>query len=179
MRTDRRPGGEGIHESRQGSFIGQIQHFERNTLLSLAISLYDELARLRMVQLENERISTEAHIQFSELSGKYAAAVRENEELKRLLAKETEKNTLKTKSTFGRKTESFLSLLDAKDHPEEEPADESTVEDAGPGRERRVRVIDFENHRSRRGAGNRYTKRPPGWRIPLRSCRGRSSMTWT
>lgn len=86
---------------------------------------------------------TEAHIQFSELNEKYAAAVRENEELKKLLARETEKNTLKTKSTFGRKTENFLSLLDAKDHPEEEPVDESPAEDAGPAKERRVRAIDF------------------------------------
>ena len=75
---------------------------------------FDELAQMRMIQLENERISTEAHIQYSELNGKYAAACHENQELKKLLAKEVEKNTLKTKSTFGRKTESFLSLVDAK-----------------------------------------------------------------
>ena len=47
-------------------FIDQIRQFDTDTLLSLAVSLYDELSRLRMIQLENERISTEAHIQFSE-----------------------------------------------------------------------------------------------------------------
>ena len=64
-------------------FIDQIRQFDTDTLLSLAVSLYDELSRLRMIQLENERISTEAHIQFSELNEKYAAIVRENEKLKK------------------------------------------------------------------------------------------------
>lgn len=98
-------------------FIDQIRQFDTDTLLSLAVSLYDELSRLRMIQLENERISTEAHIQFSELNEKYAAIVRENEELKKLLEKEIEKNVLKTKSIFGRKTEGFPALLDALDNP--------------------------------------------------------------
>ena len=78
------------------TFIDQIKQFDRDTLLSL----YDELSRLKIIQLENERISTEVHIQFSELNGKYAAIVRENEELKKLLEKEIEKNALKTKFIF-------------------------------------------------------------------------------
>ena len=44
------------------TFIDQIRQFDTDTLRSLAVSLYDELSRLRMIQLENERISTEAHI---------------------------------------------------------------------------------------------------------------------
>ena len=144
------------------TFIERIKQIDRDALFSLTVSLYDELAGLRLLQFENERISTEAYIQFSELDRKYAAAVRENEELKKLLAKGIEKNALKAKSTFGRKTESFLSLLDAKGHPEEEPADESPVEDACPEKERRVRVIDFGNRRGGRGAGNRHTKKNPG-----------------
>lgn len=72
-------------------FMEQIQYSDRDTLLCLAISLFDELAQMRMIQLENERISTEAHIQYSELNGKYAAACHENQELKKLLAKEVEK----------------------------------------------------------------------------------------
>ncbi|WP_290116495.1 hypothetical protein, partial [Turicimonas muris] len=115
-------------------FIDQIRQFDTDTLLSLAVSLYDELSRLRMIQLENERISTEAHIQFSELNEKYAAIVRENEELKKLLEKEIEKNVLKTKSIFGRKTEGFPALLDALDNPGEELEDESTAEDTGPAK---------------------------------------------
>lgn len=52
------------------TFIDQIRHFDTDALRSLAVSLYHELSRLRMIQHENERISTEAHIQFSELNGK-------------------------------------------------------------------------------------------------------------
>lgn len=143
------------------TFIGQIRQFNKDTLLSLTVSLYDELSRLRMAQLENERISTEAHIQFSELSGKYAAIVRENEELKKLLEKEIEKNALKTKSIFGRKTEGFPALLDALDNPEEEPVDEDTAEDAGPAKGRRVRVVDLESHKGGQSARGGHTKKNP------------------
>lgn len=144
------------------TFIVQIKQFDRDTLLSLAVSLYDELSQLRMLQLENERISTEAHIQFSELNGKYAAIVRENEELKKLLEKEIEKNAIKTKSIFGRKTEGFPALLDALDNPEEEPVDEDIAEDTGPAQERKSRVIDFESHKARQGARKGHAKKNPG-----------------
>ncbi len=33
------------------TFIDQIKQFDTDTLLSLAVSLYDELSRLRMLQL--------------------------------------------------------------------------------------------------------------------------------
>ncbi len=48
------------------AFISQIKQFDRDTLLCLIVSLYDELSQLKMAQAENERVSTEAHIQFSE-----------------------------------------------------------------------------------------------------------------
>ncbi len=142
-------------------FIDQIRQFDTDTLLSLAVSLYDELSRLRMIQLENERISTEAHIQFSELNEKYAAIVRENEELKKLLEKEIEKNVLKTKSIFGRKTEGFPALLDALDNPGEELEDESTAEDTGPAKDRRARAIDLESHKGGQTTRSGRTKKNP------------------
>ena len=61
------------------AFIDQIKQSDRDNLFGLTVSLYDELSRLKMVQIENERISTEAHIQFSELYVKYEALARENE----------------------------------------------------------------------------------------------------
>lgn len=124
------------------SFIEQASILNRDAILALAISLYDELENMRLKQLENERISTEAHIQFLELKTKHTAAIAEIENLKALLQKEIEKNTLKTKSTFGRKTEGILSMLDAADNPEEEPADESETEDTEK-QKRKKRVIDF------------------------------------
>lgn len=145
-------------------FIDRIRRTDRDTLLSLAVSLYDELAALKLLQRENERISTEAHIQFSELDRKYAAAVRENKELKELLSKEIEKNTLKTKSIFGRKTEKLFSMLDALDNPQEEPVDENAAEDTvpQPAGERKQRVVSFEDHKSRQDIGGRHGKRNPG-----------------
>lgn len=50
-------------------FIDRIRRTDRDTLLSLAVSLYDELAALKLLQRENERISTEAHIQFRNWTG--------------------------------------------------------------------------------------------------------------
>ena len=125
------------------AFVKQTSILGRDALLALALSLYDELEEIRLKQLENERISTEAHIQFSELNVKYTAALSENENLKILLQKEIDKNTLKTKSTFGRKTEAFLSMLDAVDNPEEEPEDESETEEAKLPEERKKRIITF------------------------------------
>ena len=140
------------------AFIGQIRVLNRDALLALTLSLYDELEDVRLKQLENERISTEAHIQFSELNEKYAAAISENEDLKKLLQKEVEKNSLKTRSIFGRKTEEFLSMLDAADNPEEEPVDESDTEDTDEPGERKARVIDFTGKKRK----NRTTPKTDG-----------------
>ena len=160
------------------TFIEQTRQMDRDALFCLAVSLYDELVLLRLLKMENERISTEAYIQFSELDSKYAAAVRENGELKKLLEKETEKNALKTKSIFGRKTENLFSMLDALDNPQEEPVDENTIEDAGPAKGRKVRWLILKAIRTGRAPGTGIQKRAPAWRIPLRGCHSRSSMTW-
>ena len=135
------------------AFIEQIRILDRDALLSLVASLYDEMEETRLKYLENERISTEAHIQFSELNVKYTALLAENENLKKLLQKEVDKNTLKTRSTFGRKTEGFLSMLDAADNPEEEPVDESDTEDRKEPLERKKRVITFPGRDGKKPAG--------------------------
>ena len=137
------------------AFMEQARLLGRLALLELAVSLYDELEDVRMKQLENDRIRTEAHIQYSELSEKYSAVLVENADLKVLLKKEIEKNSLKTKSTFGRKTEGFLSIVDAVDNPEEEPVDESETEDEGTAEERKVRVIDFARHKEKKAEGKK------------------------
>ena len=137
------------------AFIEQTRLLGREALLELAVSLYDELEDVRLKQLENDRVRTEAHIQYSELSRKYAAAIAENADLKALLQKEIEKNSLKTKSTFGRKTEGFLSIVDAADNPEEEPVDESETEDEGAVGTRKVRVIDFAGHKEKKAEGKK------------------------
>jgi len=144
------------------AFAGRISILDRNALLTLALSLYDEMEEMRLKHLENERISTEAHIQFSELNAKYTAAIAENEKLKKLLQKEIEKNTLKTRSTFGRKTEGFLSMVDAADNPEEEPVDESDSEDTKDPGERKKRVIAFPGNSGKKTKGEKTEGRTRG-----------------
>ena len=144
------------------AFAGRISILDRNALLALALSLYDEMEEMRLKHLENERISTEAHIQFSELNAKYTAAIAENENLKKLLQKEIEKNTLKTRSTFGRKTEGFLSMVDAADNPEEEPVDESDSEDMKDPGEHKKRIIAFPGNSGKKTPGKKAEERSGG-----------------
>ena len=136
-------------------FIEHVSTMSKDTLLKCIVSMYDEVEEMRMKQLENEKINTEAHIQFSELQAKYTAILSENENLKLLLQKEIDKNTLKTRSTFGRKTEKFLPILDAADNPEEEPEDESDTEDDGCTGERKKRVIAFPGAKSEKQSGRK------------------------
>ena len=70
------------------AFAGRISILDRDALLALALSLYDEMEEMRLKHLENERISTEAHIQFSELNAKYTAAITENEKTEKLVEKD-------------------------------------------------------------------------------------------
>lgn len=50
-------------------FIDRIRRTDRDTLLSLAVSLYDELAALKLLQRENERISTRHTSSFRNWTG--------------------------------------------------------------------------------------------------------------
>lgn len=130
-------------------FINSIQDFGRDRLLRLALAQYDELDSLKLIQYENERICTEAHIQYCEIKGTYDAVVKENADLKVALKKEIEKNNLKARSIFGRKTEGLLSLIDAADNKTEEPVDESAVEDGDSSFERKSRLIDLEERKQK------------------------------
>jgi transposase len=128
-------------------FLNLINDYNADCLRSLAFSLHEELEKLKFHQSANERIYTEVHIQYSELEKKYNALLKENTALKEQLAKEIDKNTLKARSTFGRKTEQFLSLVDAADNKIDEPEDERQVEFKEQPDERKSRVINFTDHK--------------------------------
>lgn len=125
------------------TFINLISDYDRKSLIPLTVSLYDELSETRLRQSENDRINTEAHILFSELREKYDGLLKENLELKALLAKEIDKNTLKTRSTFGRSTEKLLPLIDAADNRMDDPQVEGDAGDGSVLTGRKSRVIDF------------------------------------
>lgn len=128
-------------------FLNLIQDYSADCLRSLAFSLHNELDELKLRQSANERIYTEAHIQYSDLEKKYRILLKENEALKEQLAKEIDKNTLKTRSTFGRKTEQLFSLVNAADNKINEPDDENQVEADEQANERKPRVINFTDYK--------------------------------
>lgn len=128
-------------------FINLINEYDIDCLRSLAISLHNELEEQKLRQSANEKIYTEAHIQYSEILRKYNILVKENESLKEQLAKEIDKNILKTRTTFGRKTEQFLSLINAADNQVDEIDDESQLELDEALHENNSRVINFTDHK--------------------------------
>lgn len=129
-------------------FLNSIQHYDRSDLLLLAISFYDELEELKLQRNENEKINTEVHIQFCELKKDYDSLWGETETLKNLLAKEIDKNSLRARSTFGRKSEQLISLIDATDNRINEIEDESLLEENDAAAyERKSRITDFSGHR--------------------------------
>jgi hypothetical protein len=128
-------------------FLNLINDYNADCLRSLAFSLYEELTELKLRQAVNERIHTEAHIQYAELDKKYNTLLKENGALKEQLAKEIDKNILKARSTFGRKTEQLLALVDATDNKIEESDDESQVEAEEQQGERKSRIIDFADYK--------------------------------
>jgi len=146
-------------------FLNLISDYSTDCLRSLAFSLHKELEELKLRQSANERIYTEAHIQYSELEKKYRILLEENEALKKQLAKEIDKNTLKSRSTFGRKTEQFLSLINAADNKTDEPDDENQVEANEQVNENKSRVInltDYQENNDKKNCNSRKGKNKGG-----------------
>lgn len=106
----------------------------------------------------NQRISTEMHIQFKELSGSYDDMKKELDDLKKLYQHEIEKNVLLTRSTFGRNTEKFLDLVKSADDKEDGYEDEDQEEDTGGGNGK-GRIINFPN---KGGTGGKKGQDSPG-----------------
>lgn len=135
-------------------FLNLINGYNADCLRSLAFSLYNELGELTLRQSANERIYTETHIQYSELEKKYNFLLKENETLKEQLAKEIDKNILKARTTFGRKTEKFLSLIDAASSKTNEQDDESQVEDEEQIDDKKSRVVNLTDYKKNDGKKN-------------------------
>jgi hypothetical protein len=136
------------------NFLNLINGYSADCLRSLAVSLYDELEEQKLRQSANEIIYTEAHIQYSELLKERDTLKKENGTLKEQLAKEIDKNILKAKSTFGRKTEQLLSLIDAADNKTDECDDESREEAEEQPEGRKSRVINFTDLKNNDGKKN-------------------------
>ena len=124
------------------AFFDSLGSMDRDELIQLAISEHTLRMDLELREESNQRINTEMHIQFNDLSEKYKTLTAEYAKLKKLYEKEIEKNTLKTRSTFGRSTEKFADLVKSADQKADDFNDENQVEesetDNTPGR-----IINF------------------------------------
>ena len=111
------------------AFFESIKNLDHDTLIKMLVTEHEVRVELETHKLASERINTEVFIQHKELQEKYDQLLKEFNALKILYKKELDKNVLKVKSTFGRKTESLLSLISSANDKEEESEDESQTED--------------------------------------------------
>lgn len=112
------------------AFFDSLGSMDRDELIQLAISEHTLRMDLELREESNQRINTEMHIQFNDLSEKYKTLTAEYAKLKKLYEKEIEKNTLKTRSTFGRSTEKFADLVKSADQKADDFNDENQVEES-------------------------------------------------
>lgn len=110
-------------------YINYISQYSEQELRAECLSLYRENIQLKFNRSANERINTETYIQYDQLKAANDALLKENKELKNLLEKEINKYELRAKSTFGRKTEGLLSLIDSASNKVDEIEDEAQAED--------------------------------------------------
>ena len=101
-------------------FIDYLDTLDRDGLKRIAMDEHRSRIELELREEANQRISTEMHIQHSDLLKKYETVSKELADLKVLYQKEVEKNVLKTRNTFGRSTEKFTDLVNAANNKEDD-----------------------------------------------------------
>ena len=105
-------------------FRNRIEGYGKPELIELAVSQYQEMAELRMEKAVNDRIYTDAHIQYADLRKKFDSVLAENKQLKKILEQYADKNTIQNKEIFGRKSETMDSLAGTAGSPAPDPLDE-------------------------------------------------------
>ena len=123
--------------------LKKAESYDRNQLLELVAVLLEKLDKAAIEQSARARIDAEMHLAYRELQKKYDDTCEELRQTRELLKKETDKNTLRIRSTFGRKTEKFLDLVREANDPPQEPEDESQDEEVPDAKEER-RIVSFE-----------------------------------
>lgn len=109
----------------------------------MLVSEHSKRIALEQREASNERINTEAHIQYIDLKEKYDALAEEYRLLKDMYRHELEKNALKTRSTYGRSTEKLLSLIDEASEKPEDFEDECQSEGSCDDSPHTGKVISF------------------------------------
>lgn len=132
------------------AFRNRIRSLAFDELVEFTVSEHERYMELKIRDEENQRISTEMHIQYSRISDENRSLKEDNATLKELLRKEVEKNKLKTRTTYGRSTEKLLSLINSAANKPEDFVDENQEEEDG---EKESRIISFpESSNSSEGA---------------------------
>ena len=140
------------------AFINSIATLDFIQLSDVCIALFRENQQLKIEQATNDRINNESFLQYNKLLNEKEKLLNENKELKVLLEKEINKYELRAKSTFGRKTEGLLSLIESAENKPTEFEDESQVEDhENSNLFTTEKVIDFCNQKQRKAAKVKVT----------------------
>lgn len=147
-------------KAESAAYYESIKSLDRDALIAMLVEEHEARVELETHKSASARIDTEAFIQHRELEDKYNRLLKEFNELKILYKKELDKNILKVRSTFGRKTESLLSLVSAANNKEDEPEDESQAEDNGEASSGK-RVIQFPKG-GKKGKGNKKPGKTQG-----------------
>ena len=113
-------------------FINSIAPYSEQELKAECLFLYRENRQLKLDRSASERINTETFLQYDQLKTANESLAKENKELKELLEKAINKYALRARSTFGRKTEGLLSLIDSVSNKADEIEDEAQCEENWP-----------------------------------------------
>lgn len=124
-------------------FAETIRDLSTEELREMLVSEHSKRIALEQREASNERINTEAHIQYIDLKEKYDALAEEYRLLKDMYRHELEKNALKTRSTYGRSTEKLLSLIDEASEKPEDFEDECQSEGSCDDSPHTGKVISF------------------------------------
>lgn len=135
-------------------FYKSIKELDKDTLISMLLNEHMVRVELETHKSTSERINTEMYVQYKELEDKYNQLLKEFDEIKLLYKKELDKNLLKVKSTFGRKTEGLLAIVADSNEKAEEPEDESQTEDISTNVTSGKRTVIFSSN----GKGKRSNK---------------------
>ena len=111
------------------AFYNFITSMSRDEVDKLAFDQYVTIRKMADREKANSRINTEMTIQYNDLLTRYEAVCKELDDIKVLYQKEIDKNILKTRSVFGRKTEKTLDLISDTLDKSDEFEDESDTED--------------------------------------------------
>lgn len=110
-------------------FREMIKTYHPAVVLELCVFMYESMLGLEEKYREQSKIMTEMSIQYSDMKDRYDKMQKELSDLKKAYEKEVSKYTLRARSTFGRKTEKMLDLIDQAANKTEDPDDENEAEE--------------------------------------------------